>query len=576
LGQNEWPKLIPGKRKFNSKNMNYKNLLSIVALFIVFHAGAQINKSQYQKIDSLFIEWNQPNHPGGVVGIMAKDRTLFLKAYGLSSLDFLVPTSTETIFNIASVSKQFTAMGIVILDIKGKISVDDDIRKYIPELHDFEETITIRHLLHHTSGLRSLHALLELAGWREDDTRTNEDLYRFMAKQRNLNFTPGDEYLYCNTGYMYMAKIIEIVTGENFTEWMKKSVFEPLGLINTYVEDKYNRIVPQNATSYYGSQSNGFERAVEYWGYVGSGNVHSTTNDLLKWMSNFYDPLPGWEAHFELLQTLDNFNSGELNTYAFGVRIGSYNGIKSIQHGGSIGGFRSNVVTYPEKELSIVILTNFSSSSVGQKINAVSKILLGSEVDEETNSSPKDIKSVKIPNRILGEYEGSYWNDKSNYIRKIYLKDDTLRYFRTEESESPIVPIAKNEFQMLGVSSELIVRFGAEGNDKAMHVTIDDGPPIISHRFNQIESTKKELASYAGKFYSPELETTYIIALNDEKLSCYHPRHGESEIKRIKKDVLEGTWPFNIAKYQRSKVGAITGILVSNGRVRNLWFEKQE
>ncbi len=228
--------------------------------FILIWAGitpmikAQLTPAQYAEIDSLFTEWNSPNHPGGTVGIMRGGQVVFSKAYGLASLEYLVPNSTGTLFNVASVSKQFTAMGIVMLHLAGELSVDDDIRIHLPDLPDFGDTVTIRHMLHHTSGLRSLHALLALAGWREDDARTDADLFRFMVQQKELNFKPGEEYLYCNTGYIFMARIIEKVTGESFPTWMKKFIFEPLGMTHTYVEDKYMRVVPQNATSYYGSK----------------------------------------------------------------------------------------------------------------------------------------------------------------------------------------------------------------------------------------------------------------------------------------------------------------------------------
>ncbi|MEM1134561.1 MAG: serine hydrolase domain-containing protein [Bacteroidota bacterium] len=554
--------------------MNAKILLLLLLLFIEKSVSAQLNQTQYQKIDSLFLAWNSPNHPGGVVGIMKNDEIIFQKAYGLASLEFLVPNTTSTLFNTASVSKQFTAMGIVLLDIEGKLSVDDNIKKYIPELPDFEESITIRHLLHHTSGLRSLHALLELAGWRDDDTRTNADLYRIMANQRDLNFTPGDEYLYCNTGFMYMAKIIETVTSEKFTDWMKKSVFEPLGMIDTYVEDIYNRVVPQNATSYYGSQKRGFKRAVEYWGYVGSGNMHATVGDLLKWMANFYKPQSGWEAHFKMLQTLDKFNNGEENTYAFGVGIGDFNGIKSVGHGGAIGGFRSNVISFPEEALSIVILTNFSSASPGQKSRAIAEVILGETKDKAMDMLPGALKPIKISKEALKKYEGTYWNDKSNFVQKVYFNNDTLRYIRADDSENSLIPTGENEFQILGTSKDIKVTFGL-GKNKTMTITVDGPSPITSYSFEPIASTKDELAAYTGKFYSPELETSYTISLKNDTLFWHHIRHGDFKMKRIKKDVLKGNWPFNMVKFQRNKKGKVTGILVSNGRVRNLWLEKQ-
>ena len=554
--------------------MNFKTIATFVILLISIQTNAQISDAQQLKIDSLFVEWNQPNHPGGAIGIMKDGKTVFSKSYGLASLEYLVPNSTETIFNTGSVSKQFTAMGIVRLHEQGKLSVDDDIRKHLPELPDFGEVITIRHMLHHTSGLRSLHAMLELAGWRGDDSRTNEDLNRFLLKQRDLNFKPGEENLYCNTGYMLMVNIIEKVTEEKFRDWMKKSIFEPLGMIHTYVEDNYSRIVPNNATSYY--NSNPMQRAVEYWGYVGSGNAHSTTNDLLKWLANFHSPQSNWETSFKLLQTLDPLNNGSENNYAFGVVIDQYGGAKRIQHGGAIGGFRAYVCSYPDQQLNIAVLTNFSAGSPGQKASQISEILLEKTKIETSKKVNNTHKPITLSKDQLNKFEASYWNDKDTYARKIYLKNDTLRYARSASNESFLSPIGQNEFQMMGVGADVIVKFElAKNGEKTMIVLIDSDPPIISKAFTPSVASTAEMKSYTGTFYSPELETTYTVFMKDEKLKWHHARHGDYDIKILKADILEGDWPFNIIKYKRDKNGTITGILVSNGRVKNCWFEKQ-
>ncbi|MEM6633612.1 MAG: serine hydrolase domain-containing protein [Bacteroidota bacterium] len=556
--------------------MKSHSTLFLCILFFSLQGFTQLSESQYQQIDSLFIEWNMPNHPGGTVGIMEKDRLVFSKAYGLASLEYLVPNSTSTLFNIASVSKQFTAMGIVRLHMEGKLSVDDDIRKYLTELPDFGETITIRHMLHHTSGLRSLHALLNLAGWREDDARTDEDLFRFMANQRELNFKPGEEYLYCNTGYIFMARIIEKVTKEDFPSWIKQEIFEPLGMTHTYVEDNYMRVVPQNATSYYGSASGGFDRAVEYWGYVGSGNMHSTTNDLLKWSQNFYNPQPGWKEAFDMLQTLDPFNNGEENTYAFGVTVSEVHGHTRVDHGGAIGGFRSFIGTYPEKELGIVVLSNFSSSGVGGKAYQIGEILMGKEEEAIGNNLYESLPTITLSNKELAAFEASYWNDASNYARKIYLRNDTLRYFRSENNESPLVPIGSNEFQMWGVNGDYKVKFeGGLDGGKTMVVIYENGAPIISEEFEPFSPSLEDLDDYRGEFYSPELETTYTIAIKDETLYCHHVRHGDFDMNVLKKDVIDVQYPIGIAKFERDKRGEIAGMRVSNGRVRDLWFEKR-
>ncbi|MCB9284335.1 MAG: beta-lactamase family protein [Lewinellaceae bacterium] len=470
-----------------------KLIYFVFSVFLVLPVltRAQLPDSVSQKIDDLFLDWNRPNHPGGAVGIMQDGQLAFSKAYGLASLEYLVPNAPGTQFNLGSISKQFTAMGILLLEQQGKLSVDDDVRKYLPGLPDFGETITIRHLMHHTSGMRSMHFLLEMAGWRGTDFRSNEDLRRFMRRQKDLNFKPGDQYLYCNTGYMLMADIIEKVTGESFADWMKRSVFLPLGMFDTYVEDNPFRVVPNNATSYYGSNEGPFDRATEFWGYVGSGNVHASTGDVLKWLSNFYEPAFGWEAAFARMQTRGVLNNGDTLTYAFGINVGSYKGERLIQHGGAVGGYRAFAMVFPDKKLSIVLLTNFSSSNPWEQGYEVADLVLG-------------------------------------------------------KVEPPV----------------------AEGN--APTPAAEEQTPAFTAINDEL------LNSYAGYYYSPELETTYELYVDNHQLKARHPRHGEmGEVKVLQKDELEAPHPLGHLSVQRDKKGKLTGIRASNGRVRNLWMERK-
>ena len=283
-------------------------LLNIIAISLI---NGQLTDAQINKIDSLVAKWNNSSSPGGAVGILLNGKLIYAKGFGFASLDYDIPNNENTIFNIGSISKQFTAMGIIRLQQKNKLSFDDDIRKYIPELPDFGHVITIRHMLHHTSGLRDIHSLLAIAGWRDEDPRSNSDLMTVLKDQRDLNFVPGDEYMYSNTGYILCAKIIESVTGEAFINWMQKEVFTPLGLSSTYIEDLSVRVRKGNATSYNKFDDNNFVRASEYWNYFGSGNVHTTVKDLLSWLNDFTNPPAGWETSFSLLQTVDTLNNGE-------------------------------------------------------------------------------------------------------------------------------------------------------------------------------------------------------------------------------------------------------------------------
>ena len=558
-------------------NQKFHLLATLFILILTSQIHGQLTHQQTKKIDSLFIGWNIPKHPGGAIAVMKDGKTVFSKAYGLASLEYLIPNSTETLFNIGSNSKQFTAMAIVLLKEQNKLSFDDDIRIYIPELPNFGKTITIQHLLHHTSGLRDLHGLLGLAGWRNDDVIANEDLNRIIAKQNSLNFIPGEEVLYCNTGYMLLVNIIEKVTGAKFKYWLKENIFDKLGMNHTYVEDQYDRVVPNNATSYGGSTI--FKRKVAYWNYVGSGNMHSTTNDLQKWLQNFSTPKKNWESAFATLLTMAPLNNGTPTIFGFGVRIEKHLEKKIIQHGGAIGGFRSIIRTYPENKLNIVVLTNFTGSNIMSKTNKVAEIIFSIKENQRPKKqirlTKKPKKFIKLSTNKLIKFEGVYWDTKEKYGRKIYVKNDTLRYARSTTSESLLVPIKKNKFNMMNVGIDVTVEFVHKGNHKKMVVFVEGELPIVFDLHIPIKKPIiKELEEYSGKYYSSEIETWYTLSIEGTDIYIHHIRHGKIKLKRVYQDILEGEWPINMVEIKRNGNGIIQGLQITNGRVRNLWFKK--
>ena len=268
-----------------------------------------------------------------------------------------------------------------------------------------------------------------------------------MTKQRDLNFKPGDEYMYCNTGYILMAIIIERFSGESFAEWMKKEVFLPLGMYDTYVEDKYNRVVYNNATSY-GFTGNGFEREVEYWGYTGSGNIHSTTADLLKWYRYYYDAPEQWKEAFSLMLTTDPFNDGSHNKYAFGVNVDKVLGENRISHSGSIGGFRAYAATFPDKEIELVILTNFSSSNSGAKADQITHILLDKPLPiRAIRERSPEAEEYEVRESKLREVTGDYWSPELETIYRFYLKEGKLFCFHNRHGEFELRAEKENIFR---------------------------------------------------------------------------------------------------------------------------------
>lgn len=555
-----------------------KSLLSLLILCIgTLSAFAQLSSSETAQIDSLFLDWNQPNFPGGSVAIEIDGKTVYNRAFGLASLEYLVPNNVGTRFNIASVSKQFTSMGILLMEREGKLSVKDDIRKYLPELPDFGHTITFEHLMHHTSGLRSLHAMLEMAGWRGDDSRDNEDLLRFMIRQQDLNFEPGEDYLYCNTGYILMSIVIERLSGESFRDWMQANIFTPLDMPNTFVEDEYDRVVQGGATSYYGSSPNAFSRAIEYWGYVGSGNIHSTTADLLNWQQNYYEPASGWSALFAKMETEGVLNNGDNTHYAFGIGINEFQGRKKVSHSGAIGGFRSVATTFPEVRTNIIILSNFSSSNVGGRAREIAQILFPQEEVETTeeemaSNSPAPFKLSK---KQLSRFEAWYWTDEYMFARQVYLQNDSLFFFRPPSNRTYLIPVSENSFNFDG-RPDIAISFEGKGKHKVMQ--IQEGQ--FHATYEEFEPPKVDadyLAQFVGNYYSDELDTYYQLYEREGQLYGYHARHGEFEVNVVKDDVLEAeNWAVHYMRSQRDDKGKVVGLLITNGRVRNARFKRLE
>lgn len=415
-----------------------QNLFFWVMLVCPLFGFGQIDIKEESQIDSLFMEWELENHPGGVVGVIQSTEIIYLNSFGNASLEYNVPNNNSTLFNIGSISKQFTAMGIVVLQKSGLLSVDDAVQKYLQEYPIFRNPITIKHLLQHTSGLRDFHELMALAGWRGDDYRTNEDVMRLLQMQTDLNFKPGDKFMYSNTGYVVLAEIIEKVTGEDFKVWMQNNVFEPLQMKNTYVEDNNQNIVSNRATSYYHSHEKVFEMAQAYWAYTGAGNMYSTIEDLLKWANNFYNPKTGWEQSFEHLQTLGGLNNGDSINYAFGIYVDEKFGRKRIQHAGVVGGYRTFLCVYPDEELSIVVLTNFSNAPFGEKADDIAGILL-SETREKAEPLvyPVNQKAAEQQESSveLSNFTGTFYSPEIDTHYTFYVEDNTLKCSHARHGE---------------------------------------------------------------------------------------------------------------------------------------------
>ena len=314
------------------------------------------------------------------MAIIKDGMVVYRKGFGSAQLEYDIPITPSTVFHVASVSKQFTAMAITMLEAAGKLSADDDIRKYLPEMADFGKTITIRNLLHHTSGLRDQWELLILSGWRMDDVITQADIMDRLKRQRELNFAPGERYLYCNSGFTLLAEIVARVSGQPFTQWTQENIFKPLGMTSTHFHLDYQEIVKNRAYSYQGDPEKGFAQSVLNYANVGATSLFTTVEDMANWVRNFEDKRVGGAAVMDRMLTKGVLTNGSEIPYGRGIVIDEYKGLKFIGHDGGDAGFRSNVMFFPGERFGVAIFSNLASFNPGAVSRQIADIYLASRL----------------------------------------------------------------------------------------------------------------------------------------------------------------------------------------------------
>ena len=370
-------------------------------------------------VDELFAEWDRSDSPGAALAVTRDSEVIYKQGYGMANLEYDIPITTTTTFELASVSKQFTAFTIAILSHEGKLSLDDDIRTYLPDVPDFGSTITIRHLLHHTSGIRDYIQLFVLAGVRLDDVVSLKDVLKMVSRQKTLNFEPGTAHLYSNTGYNLLAAIVEAVTGNSFREWTDTNIFKPLGMVNSQFCDDHEMILKHRAYGYQAVENDGFKHVVNNTTAVGDGFLYSTVEDIAKWILHFDTARIGEQTVLEQMHERGVLSNGEQIDYAFGLHISEYKTLKTVGHGGAWRGFRSHLMRFPDQKFGVVILCNLDTSDPRSLAEKVADIYLddvlasveASEPDEAVEPTEKTTSEPLSPEQLT-EFEGAYYAEQ--------------------------------------------------------------------------------------------------------------------------------------------------------------------
>ena len=498
------------------------------------NSPALASNSLTEKVDALFAQWNKADSPGCALAVIQNGIVVYKRGYGMANLELGVPINSASVFQVGSISKQFTAFSILLLAQQGKLSLDDDIRKYIPEVPDFGVPITLRHLLQHTSGLRDQYEMLEMAGWRNEDVNTEKDVLDMVSRQRTLNHKPGEEWLYTNTGYTLLAIIVKRVSGESFRAFTEKNIFRPLGMTNTQFNDDHHRITKSLAQGY-ASKDGGFIKWMANDDHVGADNLLTTVEDLARWDQNFYDKKIGGPALIDQMLTIGSLNNGDKVTYAYGLFLEPYRGLPVVRHSGARLGYRSDFLRFPEQKFSVVCFCNVRSAIAEVFVNRIADIYLDDKLKPVTQGSliTTDPNIAKLADQDLARVAGYYWNPTADNIRRLYLKDGKLMFFRAAGNESELAPLGSSRFLMLGVRNRIEITFDAKrAGDRPtqMSLTVDNGKPTIYPAITPVSYGAAQLAEFAGEYYSPELDVRYQTAIEDGRLVLHAGKWGDFKL----------------------------------------------
>jgi CubicO group peptidase (beta-lactamase class C family) len=545
-----------------------------ICFSVVTLLGAETDRAK--DIDAVFTNWNKPDSPGAAVAVIEHGKTVYEKGYGSANLEYSILIGPETIFHVASVSKQFTAMSIVLLERDGKLSIDDEVHKYLPELPRYDSPITLRNLLQHTSGIRDQWQTLATAGWSLEDVITQDQILRMLFRQKELNFAPGSRYLYSNSGFTLLAEIVRRVSGKPLPEFCEERIFGPLGMTHTHFHLDLHRIVPKRAYSYSPAQSGGFENAPLNYANVGATSLFTTAGDLVKWLDNFRDPKVGGPAAIARMQEQCVLTDGKKADYALGIVPGMYRGLKTISHNGADAGFRSAVIWFPDQELGVAVLSNLGSFNPSQAANKVAEVFLaGKMTAPPAQPQPVTRTFITLEPAALQAFAGTYPLPAIGQTLDTAVDQGKLWAVMPDKSRLEMKAVGPAHFYLAELRAD--IEFTTQPNGGMNAKITQPGAVNTGDRVASAAPVKPDLNAYAGVYWSEELEAEYAILARDGRLYASNSHHGEFELTATTKDKFRSPkFFFQDVTFVRNSQDRVTALTVGGGRVTAIRFDRKQ
>jgi CubicO group peptidase (beta-lactamase class C family) len=485
------------------------------------------------------------------------------------------------VFHVASISKQFTAMSILLLGHRGRLSLDDEVGTHIPGWAAREERVTIRRLLSHTGGLRDGFQLMALVPPRDERTDLNEALVRLLARQRGLNFPPGAEFQYSNSGYVVLAHIVKRLSGQSLRAFADANIFKPLGMTQTHVHDDPAMMVPNRAIGYRPS-ADGVKPIphADLGRLVGTTGVLTTVRDLLRWQQNFADPRVGDRALMRAMQTAVTLTSGTPAPYGLGVWIEQDGDLRTIGHGGGDPGFAAHVRRYPDRGIAVAVLCNVDSVGprVGELTRRVARIVLGNDGQSSPpTAAPSAANQVTLSAEQLASKAGLYHDVERDNFGRIFVRDGTLRAAegagKGEGDSVELMAVDANRFVIPGTPFAFEFTTGRSGETRELHISGEGPKPVVLRKVPPFSPSAAELRPIAGDYSSEELDVTYSVTVRDSRLVVQMPGRSDAVLEPVVRDIFTGG-PFDRLTFVRDAQGRIVAAVLKSSGVRHLRFER--
>jgi CubicO group peptidase (beta-lactamase class C family) len=535
------------------------------------------------KIDALFAEWNTRDSPGCGVGVQRNGAMLFERGYGMANLERKIPISPATIFDPASIAKPFTALSIMLLAEQGKLSLDDEVWKHVPEWVNRQDRVTIRHLLAHTAGLRDAFLLIELAPPPAPDVDINEHILRTLARQRGLNFAPSTEFSYNNGGYNLLGSIVAGVSGQSFREFATAHILRPLGMTQSSCRGGSVAISLDHALGYQGDERVfhlARDGGVDTSAIVGNSGLFTTVADLLRFAQNFGDARVGRRDLLVEMQTPAALGDNGTSPYGLGLEVGDDRGLKTVGHGGGDRGIAAYVIRYPSHDLSVAVLCNLDNlnARVGTLARQVAAVYLPARSDPVTHGVARLTGGPALTSAELASKAGLYQDLATDTYGRVYVRDGKL-WASMDAGEGPadsveLRPIDSNRFSIPG--APVVAEFMAPTNGRPRQIRVTGaGPkPLVSAQIIEgFAPTAAQLREYAGPYANADLDVTYNIVARASGLVIQIPGRAEIPLKPVFPNAFYGSL-VDLIKFSGAPGRQATGFTVNRASVRNLRFER--